>query len=191
MSEWFNSLDAIQRIFAYIAIPTSAILLIQTLLLLFGIGDGDGDEADIPDSGDGLALFSIRGIVAMLCIGGWSGIVLGGTSLNDALVILISAVIGFAALVGMAFLIKLILKLQSSGNIQLANAIGKVGQVYLTIPPNGSGVGKVNVIVQEKFTEVQAMTHESSAIKTGETVRVVATDELGLFVVERVISTEK
>ena len=186
MSEWFNSLDSLQRIFAFIAIPATAVLLIQTVLIFFGIGDAEADDGDIP-ADTGLALFSIRGIVAMLCIGGWSGIVLGDTPLSDPIVIILSVIIGLAALFGMAFLIKLILRLQSSGNIQLSNAIGKVGQVYLTIPANGTGSGKVNIIIQETFTEVQAITRDTSAIKTGETVRVVSTDELGMFVVERVV----
>lgn len=186
MSEWFNSLDSLQRIFSYIAIPSTAILIIQTILLFFGIGDADADDGDIA-ADDGLTLFSVRGIVAMLCIGGWSGIVLGDTGLSDVVVIILAIIIGLAALVGMAMLIKLILKLQSSGNIQLSNAIGKVGQVYLTVPANGKGIGKVNVIVQETYTEVQAVTRDKSDIKTGEVVRIVSTDELGMFVVERVV----
>jgi len=186
MSEWFNSLDSLQRIFAFIAIPSSAVLLLQTLLLLFGIGGADPDDIDVPFD-DGLVLFSVRGLVAMLCIGSWSGIVLGDTALHGAVVIILSIIIGFAALIGMALLIKLILKLQSSGNIQMSNAIGKVGQVYLTIPANGAGSGKINIIIQEKFTEAQAITRDEHDIKTGEVVRVVGTDDLGLFVVERVV----
>jgi len=186
MSEWFSSLDSLQRIFSYVAIPATAVLLLQTILIFFGIGDAEADDGDIP-ADSGLTLFSVRGIVAMLCIGGWSGIVLGDTSLSDPIVILLAVIIGLCALFGMALLIRLILKLQSSGNIQLANAIGKVGQVYLTIPANGTGSGKVNIIIQETFTEVQAVTRDQSDIKTGEVVRVVSTDELGMFVVERVV----
>ena len=52
MIQWFESLSAIQRFFAYIAIPSTLILAIQTILLIFGLaGGGDGDA----DS-DGLEL---------------------------------------------------------------------------------------------------------------------------------------
>ena len=192
MINWYNSLNLLQRIYAFIAIPSTAILLIQTILLFFGFGDNDTDlDVDIDDVGDlgggadGLVLFSIRGIIAMLCIGGWSGILFSEMGLNTPLTVVFSTMLGFAALVGMAALIKLILSLQSSGNIELANAIGKVGQVYIPIPPNMSGMGKVNITLQEKYTELSAMTNEKEAIKTGEMIRVVSTDDVGYLMVER------
>ena len=45
MLNWWNELMLAQQIFALIAIPSSLILAIQTVMLLLGIGD-DGD-ADI------------------------------------------------------------------------------------------------------------------------------------------------
>ncbi len=190
MITWYQSLDVLQRVFAFIAIPSTAILLIQTVLLFFGIGDGEADgdavETDVPDGDDGLMLFSLRSIIAMLCVGGWSGIVLEETPLPPVAVILLSIVIGLAALVGMSLLVRLILKLQSSGNIQLSNAVGKIGQVYLTIPPAGQGNGKVNLTVQDTYTEVNAITRDNTPIKTGEVVRIVSTDDTGMLVVERI-----
>ena len=189
MINWYNSLTLLQRIYALIAIPSTVILLIQTIMLFFGFGDDDVDmdlDGDVDvSSGDGLALFSIRGIVAMLCIGGWSGILFSELGLNTPLTVILSTMLGFAALVGMAALIKVLLKLQSSGNIDLANAIGKVGQVYIPIPPNMSGMGKVNVTLQERYSEFSAMTKEPDAIKTGELIRVVSTDNVGYLMVER------
>lgn len=187
MIAWFNSLTLIQRVFAVIAIPSTVILLLQTILLIFGFGDDDADSDGVPDDigDDGLALFSIRGIVAMLCVGGWSGIVLSEAGLNNIVVVILAAVIGIAALVGMAMLIKLLLKLQSNGNIQLSNAVGKVGQVYVPIPADSKGTGKINITIQEKYSELSAMTTETTDIKTGEMVRVVATDEVGILMVER------
>lgn len=210
MIEWFEELTSLQQIFALFAIPSSLILIIQTVLLLIGFGgDSDMDAGGLHDGSldhgtlghgsidhdghvdgsngdDGLALFSIRGIMAFLCIGGWSGIVFAGTEMNSVLAILLATLCGFAALVGMAYLLKLILSLQSSGNIDLANAIGKVGQVYIPIPANAKGSGKINVVVQGTYTEVSAITNEMETLKTGEAVRVVATDETGLLVVERI-----
>lgn len=202
MIVWYNNLNLIQRIYALIAIPSTAILLIQTIMMFFGFGHGDGsadvhdgssdfdaDNGDINgvhDGGDGLALFSIRGIVAMLCIGGWSGVALGDMGMSNVWTILLSTLIGFAALIGMALIVKMLLRLQSSGNIQLSNAIGKVGQVYIPIPASMKGVGKVNLTVQEQYSEFNAMTRDETTIKTGEIVRVVGTDEVGYLVVERI-----
>lgn len=193
MTVWYNSLSQLQRVFALFAIPSTLILLIQTILLFLGIGDGDSDGDGIPDvgSGDGLALFSVRGIIAMLCVGGWLGIVLVDAGLGPVLAVLLAFLGGLAALICMALLVRLLLRLQSTGNIQIANAIGKVGSVYLNIPGNMSGTGKINITVQDKYTEFAAMTAEFDGIKTGEAVRVVSTDETGILVVERVRRAER
>ena len=195
MLEWFESLTSLQRVFAYIAVPSTVVLLLQTILLFFGIGDG-GVDADVSDVGgldgadmgdldaseipsgsdtDGLTVFSIRGIVAMLCIGGWSGIVFVDIGMTPVLAIVLAVVLGVAALFGMAFLMRALTRFQSSGNIVVENAVGKIGKVYLTI----------NITVQDTYTEFEAVTADVSAIKTGETVYVESVDEVGRLVVRR------
>ena len=46
MINWWNSLELTQQIFACIAIPSTLILLIQTILLLIGIGNGSDADPD-------------------------------------------------------------------------------------------------------------------------------------------------
>ena len=78
MMDWWNGLDLTEQIFALIAIPSTLVLLIQTLLMLFGIGDGvdtdldlDGDgipDMDVsPDDFGSLHVFSIREIGRASC----------------------------------------------------------------------------------------------------------------------------
>ncbi len=190
MLDWFNTMTTLQKIFTLIAFPSTLIFILQAVLLLLGvIDDGAGDDGDALSDGvgdDGLALFTVRGIMAFLAVGGWSGVFFIDAGLTPSITIILALVIGFAALFGCAFLIKLILKLQSNGNIQLSNAIGKVGQVYIPIPPQMTGSGKVNLTIQDKYSEITAMTSEAEPIKTGEMVRVVATDEVGCVIVERI-----
>ena len=199
MLQWWTSLGTVGQVFALIAIPSTLVLVVQTLLLLFGIGDGDagdgiGDFSDGDISGDsdfdgeGLALFSIRGIAAMLSVAGWSGLAMYQAGWDMWLVILLAVVFGFAALVGIAYMMKGIMKLQDDGNIDIGSAVGKSGKVYIPIPANMSGNGKINLTLQERFLEVEAVTACSRVIKTGETVRIVATDEVGTLVVEPVIN---
>lgn len=199
MIQWWTSLGITGQVFALIAIPSTLVLLVQTVLLLFGFGDdgsadvvgdfNDPDTSDIGDTdGDGFALFSVRGIVAMLCVAGWSGLAMYQAGWNLWLVILLSVIFGFIALVGIALMMKAIMKLQDDGNIDIGGAIGKSGKVYIPIPSNMSGSGKINLTLQERFIEVDAVTTSSRTLKTGETVRVVATDEVGTLVVEPIIN---
>lgn len=70
MSAWWASLTWLEQIFAYIAFPATLLLVLQTLMLLFGLGhSGDGDvDADgdgIPDGidldGDGISDIDLDG----------------------------------------------------------------------------------------------------------------------------------
>ncbi len=198
MFAWWDSLTALQQGFALLAIPATLVLIVQTVLLFFGIGDGDGDvDVDTDVDGveiseaasgdDGLTLFTVRGIVAMFSVGGWAGVVFVDLGLNPAAAILLAVVCGVAALFGIAYLMKAVLKLQSSGNIQLGYAIGKTGEVYIPVPPKGEGRGKITLTVQDRLIEVDAISGGEDAFKTGETVRVVSIDESGLVVIERIV----
>ena len=196
MIQWWNSIDTFARVYAFIAIPSTLVLIVQTILLMIGLNDGD-DGLDLTDNGlsdtpgdggsDGLALFSIRGIMALLTVGGWSGLALYASGVNRPLTILISAVCGVAALFGIAYLMRATMKLQSSGNISLSHAIGKTGRVYIPIPAHTQGSGKITLTLQERFLEADAVTTADRKLVTGEAVRVIATDDSGLLVVEPVV----
>lgn len=120
----------------------------------------------------------------MAAVGGWSGLAMHNAEIPITLTIICAAALGFVTLVGIAFIMRLAARLQSSGNIVLGYSIGKVGSVYIPIPPNMSGSGKINVTVQERFIEVDAVTPCDRRLKTGESVRITATDENGMVVVE-------
>lgn len=190
MINWWNELDLIQQIFALIALPSTVLIVIQTVLLLIGIGGesdtdvdvDDVDGIDLPD--DGLAIFSVRGILSMLCITGWVAVALLETSLPAGVSIAIAIACGIATLIGMAYLMRAVNRLQSSGNIDIGNCIGKIAEVYIPIPSAGNGSGKVNLTVQEKFSEFTAITTSGEQLKTGSYVRVVAVSESGVLVVE-------
>lgn len=195
MIEWWEGLPALGQIFAGMAIPATVIMLLQSVLLLFGLGfggdagaDGHADVCDSHDcgghdahdghggdfhEGDGLSLFTIRGIVAFFSVGGWTGLacVVGG--MGPVLAGVIAFVAGAAALLGIALLFKYALKLQDRGNLDIRNAIGKTGTVYLPVPPRRQSAGKVTVLFQQRLVEVDAVTDDSSPLKTGEMAMVV------------------
>lgn len=190
MSEWWDSLSLLQRVFAWIGIPATLVLIVQTVLMFFGIGDGDGDadfDGDgFSDGDDGLTLFSVRGIVAMLCVAGWSGIVFVDCGIGNGVSVLLAVICGLAALFGMAFLMRAMVRLQSSGNIDLGSAVGKTGEVYIPIPAAGEGKGKISIVVQDRLIEIDAVT-DGESLKTGDAVRVVSTDGNGLVLVEKLV----
>lgn len=190
MINWWNELLLIQQIFALIALPSTLLIVIQTVLMLIGIGGDSGADADVDiDDGievpdDGLAIFSVRGVTSMLCITGWVAVALLETSLPQGVSIAIAIACGVATLIGMAYLMRAVYRLQSSGNIDVENCVGKIGEVYIPIPSTGNGSGKVSLTVQEKFSEFTAITTSAEQLKTGAFVRVVAVGPSGVLVVE-------
>ena len=194
MTVWWNSLSDIQQIFAYMAIPATVILALQTILLMFGAGnghDGDGDcdcDAETDLDGDisthhddgGLRIFTVRAFVAFFTVFGWCGIALTENNVNIGISIFISAISGFLMMLLIAYIFKMAMKLQSEGNLDSKNAVGKSGTVYLSIPEKRSGRGKVMVTVQERLTEMEAVTDCDYKLKTGTEITVISVSNQGV-----------
>ena len=83
----------------------------------------------------GFRFFTIRGIVAFFCIFGWSGLAFYASGLPIWAVSLLSVISGLIAMLLIGLIFFSVKRLQSSGNIQYANAVGKKAEVYIPIPP--------------------------------------------------------
>ena len=182
MLNWWESLSSIQQAFAGLAIPATLLMLLQTILLMFGAfgSGGDGCDTDVGNvdcdtstatggfRGGGLRIFTVRGIVTFFAIFGWTGVVLLGIqSMAPSVAITIAFAVGVLALVATTMFFKYTYRLQSSGNIDYRGAAGKTGTVYLTIPPNGIGQGKINLVLGGCYVEMLAITNSDIAIPTG------------------------
>jgi len=118
-------------------------------------------------------IISIRGIIAFFAIGGWAGIVAVTSGMRTIWAVQIALLSGAAAMILASFVIKLALNMQSSGNISLNNAVSQIAEVYITIPPARSNTGKVMMILQERFTEIDAVTDSAEAIRPNTKVEVI------------------
>ena len=138
-------------------------------------GDGVPDELehDGEHGGAGLHLFSLRGIVAALAVYGWAALAVSRAGHPWIMALVVGLIMGAAAMVAVAVVMKLFLRLQSDGTVDVHNAVGLTGEAYLTIPAERSGKGKVNVVIQETMTECAAVTDETEPIPTGASVTVV------------------
>lgn len=152
----------------------------------------DADVGDFRDSGeltphhtDGSSpgdaavfrLLSLQTVVAFLTVFSWSAIVSISTGSPAVQSILIGFVLGLAAMFLVAKLVQVSRKLVENGTLNPKNAIGESGKVYLPIPPNGRGEGKIMLQVQGQLTEFSAVTYGKETLPTGAVVRV--TDLLG------------
>ncbi|MGN0492567.1 MAG: hypothetical protein ACI4F7_02875 [Acutalibacteraceae bacterium] len=200
-TNWFGELSTFQQALACAAVPATVILLIQTVLLLFGIGGHDADHGELDhDFGNGhdfdhdhdhdfdhdhdgahhsygVRLLTIRGLVAMFAVGGWLGIAAVDLGASDLASGLIAVVSGILALLLVAYIIKAFSGLQESGNLDAHNAVAQTARVYLTIPARRGGTGKVMLTLQERLVEMDAVTDFDREIKTDSMVQVVSATE--------------
>ena len=229
MTEWWNALDLFQKVLYCIAVPSTLVLIIQTILVLCGIGEGgegvnysdtsgidfDGDvtaggmDASNPgditgahDFGDAgtdsvshegtspadagtMRMFTMQTVMAFLCVFGWTTIVGYSSGSSSWMSSFLGILFGVIAMYAIAKLAQLSTKLVANGTFNPKNAIGTEGSVYIPIPANGSGNGKINIIVQGSLMECDAMTEESEQLSTGDKIRV--TDIVGdVLVVEKI-----
>ena len=210
MLQWFMA-DPILAMMYILAIPATVILILQTILLLFGMGGEDGDfdsdtsgigdadagdiADDVPDDIDGeidggfegdsgLRLFTVRGMVAFFSVGGWAGIAALRLGAGQLASVLVALAFGIAALYIVALFFKFIPRIQHNGTMRLSNAVGSIGEVYITVPANNSGSGKINVILQGQLSELTAVTNADRPLKYGEKVKVTGTIGENTLIVE-------
>jgi len=201
---WWQGLSLAGQVMACAAIPMTVVMLLQLVLMIIGVGfggDADNDfdsEGSVDVSKDHPAneagsnssgfwrIFTIRGIVAFFALGGWAGLAALTAGIPLLWAIQIALLSGVAALLLASFAIQLALRMQDSGNLDLRNALTQVAEVYITIPPSRSNTGKVTMLLQERFVELDAITDSDNEIRPNTKVEVVALADKGCLVVRPV-----
>jgi membrane protein implicated in regulation of membrane protease activity len=146
--------------------------------------DGDVDVGDGGDSDISFKLLSLQGITSFALMFGLVGLAMMRQSGQNEIRALVAATAaGSVTFWLMQWIFNKAKVLQSSGNIKMKNAVGKEGDVYLTIHPHGTG--KVRVSVQNHLKVWEATTGSNQEIKTGERVRVTGVVSGNVLVVEK------
>ena len=183
-------------VFLYCAAIGGTILVLQFLMLLLGAGgDGDGGHTHAGgDLGDGhvdighdqasfLKLLSLQTVSTFATFFGLIGLATEGLAWSPIAVVAAATMAGAAALWFVTRLMHGLARLQSSGTVNLKNAIGHTANVYLRIPPHGQGHGRVMLQVQGRTVECTAVSR-GDEIPTGAEVRVIEHKDDDMLVVE-------
>ncbi|WP_430411433.1 hypothetical protein [Kordia sp.] len=188
MGEWFSTLTYFEQFYWVIA-GISSTIFVFVLITTFLVGDADGVDGDVDaeieaDTGIDFQFFSFKNLVAFFTIFSWAGISAMDAGYGKGVTLIISIIAGLIMMFIMASLIYYISKLVSSGTLKLENAIGNVGEVYLTIGANRSKVGKVHVTVQGALRELDALADSAETLKTGTMVKVKEITGTGILIVQ-------
>ena len=185
MTTWWQSLVPESQIFYAIGIVSLVSLLFQMLFALLGFaGAHDADVGAHHDHESGSWLINVRTVMAFLSGFGWAGGILVNRGYSVGPAVARAVVVGALFLFGTALLVRNLLKLQSSGNLDYANAVGTIGTVYSTIPAGEAGGGQLELMVQGRLITANARTQSSPDLKPGTKARVVGLVGQSTFLVE-------
>lgn len=177
-----------ESLFTWCAVIGGALFAFQFVMLLLGLDGGsdvdfDAPELDIPDvetdidvsiqdgdldfdkspdlisASDGwfVGIVTVRSLVAAVAVFGLTGnAAMKHLPPEKAMGLAVLASFGMLYLVGWSF--KQLYKLQADGTVRMHDALGCPGTVYLSIPGQHQGAGKITVSVAERTMEYRAMT---------------------------------
>ena len=178
MQEYFDmysSLDPWMKVYWGCALIAGGIFVIQMVLTLIGMDstdvDVDFDGPDTMDLGGSISLFSIRNLINFFCGFGWAGVCLNSTIPNRILLLFVAILVGIGFVLMFFYIKKQTNKLQHNGAFKIEDCIGKTTDVYLRIPGQRQGKGKIQVSINGSIQEIDAMT-DGDNISSGSKVKV-------------------
>ena len=181
-------------IYKYCAIVGGALVGIQLVLQLLGLGGdhdvdtGHGDiHGEAGTEGHGNLFFgvlSFKALSAFAGVFGLAGLVTIDRGLGGVARAGVSAGAGLASMFLVAWVMRGLSRLQASGTIDVRNAVGASGTVYLRVPGGRAGRGKVTVEVQGRSMEFPAIT-DGNTLETGTSVTVESVEGDDLLKVAR------
>ena len=214
MIDWWNSLEPAMKVLWAVTLSASLVFVIQTVMTFLGaagdtdfdintdmdtagpsdIGDGSVDVgADVETGesghlGTGMNLLTFRNFINFLIGFGWTAILLKDSIPSTGLRMLIAILVGVVLVVIVMLLFKWLTDMQQSGNINVfKSAVDCEGTVYLTIPGERAGEGKVQITINNAVREYAAVT-DGPTLKTGQRIRVVEVVSANTLLVEEINS---
>ena len=182
MKEWFENLSVGEHVYLWLGVAATVFLIVQIIMMCFSTFGGDIDldgDGDIDvDTDSGVSIFTVKSITAFFAVGCWAGLLT--CSLVPENVKWVSVFPAFlsggAAWAVVVLLLRAMMKLQCNGAIQTEKLIGCRATVYVSVPPQRSGRGKITLTAQGRYLELDAMTDEPERLKCDESVEIIQTE---------------
>jgi membrane protein implicated in regulation of membrane protease activity len=152
-----------------------------------GLGDGDvsaeghdagGDHHSLDDTDAHhstwiFGVISFRTLVAAATFFGLAGLAAESAGMGRPMQMVISLAAGAAAMYGVAWLMRQIARLGEDDTIRIQRAIGQDATVYIPIAAHKEQAGKVQLKLQNRLVEYEAVTSAGERLATGTKVRVI------------------
>jgi hypothetical protein len=173
------------------------LFVVQLVMQFFGGGSADVDLDTNIDGGTAHAdlshtptdfsfkILSLQGLTAFLMMFGLVGLAVLRAGVTPKAPVSVGAglIAGFATTWVIAQLFKLASRMQSSGTLNIAHAVGAAGTVYLTIRKDKPG--KVTITVGQRLLTLDGIGQTDETLETGTPIRVVRVVHGDAVIVER------
>ena len=190
--DWWSSLSLEMQFFWTVSIVGTILFVLQLALNFIGHDIGASDASSDFEIAAEFSVFSVRSVLAFLTLFGWTGIVMLHKGYILPVAVLVSALTGLAAMISVAYLFYLFFKMQDSGSVFYPHeALGQVADVYLTIPAEKQGIGKIHLTLEGNFRELDAVTEQNLPIATGQKIRIIDVQADNTVVVEPLAQIEE
>jgi membrane protein implicated in regulation of membrane protease activity len=201
MVAFLEQFEGLEKLFMISAVAGGVLFVIRLVMQFLGgdtgahhdmgapvdVGGGDIHGDTVADSSDAylsFKLLSFQGLTAFFMMFGLVGLaMMRQTDRQEILSLVVAVAAGLATVWLISFIFRKAGGLQSSGNIDMKNAVGQQGEVYLGIP--AAGIGKARITVQDRLRIYDAVSKDKTEIKTGQRVRVLEVTPQDVLVVER------
>jgi membrane protein implicated in regulation of membrane protease activity len=119
------------------------------------------------------AVISFRTLVAAVTFFGLVGLAAQSAGQAIGVQLLLAVAAGIGAMYGVHWLIRTIGRLGEDATLRVKNALGQEGTVYIPIAGGRAHAGKIQLKVQNRLVEYEAVTSAPERLATGTKVRVV------------------
>ena len=184
---WWDALRFDLQIFYMLGILATLVLGFQFVMMFFGFGDhdvGGGHDSHGGAHADGLSIVSVRTVTAFFFGFGWSGALAIRQGYSTLVAVLIAFLVGIFFMAIVYTLMRTVYSLWASGTVDYKNAVGHVGDVYVSIPAKETGSGQIQILVQGRMRVVSAFTKAGRDLVGGSKVRVVGLIDQNTLLVE-------
>ena len=179
LNGWWTELSLAKQFFYGIGLVAGLVSLVLMILSLVGMDHDDAVDAlgsiDAAGAHDGdSGIFSVKPLTGFFLGFGWAGGLALDTGFSFIVALGCALAGGGVIMAALVMMFRLILALRSDGTARIADTMGAVGTVYITLPPGKASGGQVVVNFRGRQETYAALCAADHAIPSGDKVTVVA-----------------